>query len=305
MTSRTNPPRPFGSLAALAGAVLALSALPGPTARAHDGVHEEIAATSRRLDRHARDVEALLRRAELRRLAGDWSGAATDIASARRIEPARIEIDLCEAALALDRGAAARAIPAADRYLAVRPDDPRALRLRARARLALGSARAAVEDFDRAFAADRRATPDHCLERAAAQRTAGFSAEEILAGLDQGMARIGNVASLVFPAIDIEVERGRHDAALSRLDGLATGAAPREALLGRRADILAAAGRLPESRAAYAAAVAEIESLPAAHRARRATREFEARMRAALASSTPAPKMDGPGALPSTKGVAR
>jgi hypothetical protein len=88
------------------------------------------------------------------------------------------------------------------------------------------------------------------------------------------------------PAIHAEVERGCHDAALSRLAGLAPGSARREGLLERRAAILAAAGRWAESRAAYAAALAEIESLPADHRQRRVTRELEARIRVALALST-------------------
>jgi predicted negative regulator of RcsB-dependent stress response len=58
----------------------------------------------------------------------------------------------------------------------------------------------------------------------------------------------------------------------------------KESWLARRGDILAGAGREPEARAAYAAALAAIEALPRSARRTAAMVSLEKHVRAALAT---------------------
>jgi tetratricopeptide (TPR) repeat protein len=279
--------------------VLLIAALPsGGPARAHDGAHGEIERTTRTLAAHPSDFDALLRRAEFRRICGDFAGAAADLAAARTLSPEGTGLDLCAAALAFDGGAHAEAQAAVARHLARHPADAKALRLRARIRRAAGDLAGAAGDLDRVLAAGG-GTPDDYLTRAAVQRAAGFEPAAVLAGLDEGIARLGAVVGLALPAIEIEQALGRHDAALARLDRLAATPGLREPLLELRAAVLARAGRAREARAVYAAALAEIESLPPARRQLPAVREREARIRSALSvpaapgSHRPAPGTGG------------
>ena len=84
-------------------------------------------------------------------------------------------------------------------------------------------------------------------------------------------------------AVDLESERGRHTAALARIDALPKGVKYLPAWMVQRGDILAAAGHRKEARRAYAAALNTIEKLNNQRRSARAVTALEARLRQALA----------------------
>ncbi|HYM82423.1 MAG TPA: tetratricopeptide repeat protein [Candidatus Limnocylindria bacterium] len=244
-------------------ACISAAALPfSPQASAHEGVHDEIERASRTLVEQPSDFAARLRRAELRRLGGDWAGAEKDLAAVRVADPNRLEVSLCAGALAIDRGFPAIAIEHLGRFLVRHPDDSRALRLRAGAWRALGRPAAAAIDLERALAHTRRVTPELFLELSLARRAAGASLDDVLGVIDDGIARLGSAVTLELAAAQLEVAAGRFDAALARVERVAHQYSRREVILQRRAEILTAAGRHDEARAVYAAALAEIESLP-------------------------------------------
>ncbi|MGH7785614.1 MAG: tetratricopeptide repeat protein, partial [Candidatus Binatia bacterium] len=85
--------------------------------------------------------------------------------------------------------------------------------------------------------------------------------DEAVAALDQGMARIGRIAALQLAAVDLEVDLGRYDGALSRLDQLLA-PRPNPAWIARRGDILALTGRHEAARAEYARALALLAPRP-------------------------------------------
>lgn len=265
---------------------IALACLTAATARAHDGAPLEIRALDRRIAAGPVAALDLLRRGELHRIEQEWAEAEADYGRAETLAPGLPELALCRAALALDRGRPAETLPQLEALLAREPGHAAAHVLRARALLALGRPAGAVTDLSAALETLERPTPELYLLRADARLQADPAAREAaLAGLDEGIRRLGPAVALVQRAIGIEIELGRHDRALARLEAIAPQYQRREAVLEQRGRILAAAGRAEEARAAYAAALAELESLEGARRRTPATIDRERRLRDALGAT--------------------
>jgi tetratricopeptide (TPR) repeat protein len=177
--------------------------------------------------------------------------------------------------------------------------------MRAQAHLAMGRHREAIADLDAAIALLDRPVPDLYAARAralVALRPPDYV--NALRGLDEGLARFGPAAGLESHALDLELAQRDWNAALQRLErGTWTAHRP-EWLLERRGWILAQAGDAAAARAAYAAALCEIEMLPSDRRGSAAVRELEARIRAQTSSPFPtgsaeaAAELAPPGAEP-------
>lgn len=105
------------------------------------------------------------------------------------------------------------------------------------------------------------------------ERGAPGDAEAAVSVLDLGLAKIGCLTGLQHKAIGIELELGRHDSALRRIDALTARFRPSVALSLRRADILEKAGRFQEAVAACDSALALLDALPASRKNRPAYRE--------------------------------
>src|SRR5204862_6674176 len=166
-----------------------------------------------------------------------------------------------------------------DRVLRRRPDAYGTLFERGRVWLALGNAKHAADDFGRAIAGLKSPRPEHVIARRDALLSLGRRAAAVRA-LDEGMARIGHVASLELAAIDLEVEMGREAHALRRLEALRAAAPANPVWVARRADRLRRAGRTPEARVEYARALGM-----AARRRTPAFEELRQRVETALAES--------------------
>jgi tetratricopeptide (TPR) repeat protein len=143
--------------------------------------------------------------------------------------------------------------------LARRPDASALLFWRGRALMAVGRTEEAAGDFGRAIAAMPEPRPEHVIARRDALLSLGRR-EEALSALDEGMARVGRVVSLQLPAVDLEVELRRYEAALNRLDELLARGARNPAWVARRGDILERAGRTAEAHAEYERALAIINT---------------------------------------------
>jgi len=271
---------PVHHLLAAAGALVLT--LPSPSA-AHGPTHHAIEEISARIESGGSSAGDFLRRGELYRVEREWDAAERDYDRAAQLDPGLPEVAVGRAALYLDRGWPDRAKAAIDRLLCNHPDHSGALRIRAMASVALGRPLEAARDLDRRIAVVPRPTPDHYIERA---RLLAGCGERFLTravrGLDEGIARLGPIVSLEFCAIELEMQQGLFDLALKRLEDVASQFDRKETLLEHRGKILTAAGRGPEAREAFAAALAAIESGPSERRGCRAARELEARLRAVL-----------------------
>jgi tetratricopeptide (TPR) repeat protein len=262
-------------------ALAALALAVATAAAAHGPLQEQIDAATQLIALAPDDAQLYLRRGELHRLHEDWDAALADYDRAAALAPADDVVDFLRGRALQEAGRPALAKAALDRYLAGHPDHAEALVTRAKAQQALGALRPAAADYTRAIDRLARPDPDYYLERARIE-VAGREVTKALAGLDAGLLRLGPVPALQLYAIELEVELGRVDRALARLDAAAAQSARKETWLARRGDILLRAGRRKEAHAAYAAALAAIEALPASVRQTSATVDLERQVRGAL-----------------------
>jgi len=260
---------------ALAGAALPVSA--------HVGIEELDARSQSEVSAHPRSGEAHLERARVLHLRQAWDAALVELEEAAAHAADRDLVARTKAAIFLDAGFPRMAKLEVERVLARRPEAWDLYWDRGRTWLALGDADAAARDFGQAIARGSRPTPEQVIARRDALLSLGRVADALRA-LDEGMARVGHVVALQLPAVDLEVELGRHEAALARLDALAGTAPPNPVWMARRGDVLAKAGRHAEARAEYAKALALIGARRGAHRGQAWT-ELERRLETALAAS--------------------
>lgn len=265
---------------------LLIAELTAGVVRAHPGFHSEIEVTTERIAADPRNAALYLNRAELYRFHGDWEAALADLARASELDPSSAGIDLARAKVMQDAGSLTSAKVLLDRFIEAHPDHAEALATRARTLVALGRHRAAAEDFSRAISLLSRPPPEYFLERAGALVESGSRLQQAIAGLDEGVQKLGPAVALELYAIELELKRRRYRHALVRLDQIAARSHRKETWLARRGEILADAGRLSEARAAYHQALAAIEALPEGTRHTRATFELEGRLKAALALPT-------------------
>lgn len=270
--------------------VLALCLLQPLAATGHDDPGKRIAALTGDILLKPDDPGPLLARGRLLRLSGHRVDALRDFERAAALDPALVEADFLRGATLLELGRPARAKALLDRYIARHPGDEAAHAARARSLAALGEGLAANEDFSRAIAA--HPNPDYYLERARALALAGHLAAAV-AGLDQGLKRLGPIVSLQRLALDLELAQDNLEAALGRIGQLAAATRRPDLWLARRGDVLREAGRHDAARDAYGQALAAIEQLSTRRRGSRTVVELETRLRATLSQPDGGPD-DGP-----------
>jgi Flp pilus assembly protein TadD len=254
------------------------------TAGAHAGFEVLEEAVRERVAARPDDPESHLARARVHQIAREWDAALTALAeaAARGADPA--VVGAARGLVLLDAGRPRLAKREFDRVLARRPDAHGILFDRGRACLALGRPDQAARDFGYAIAGMPEPRPEHVIARRDALLALGRP-DEALRALDEGALRVGAVASLELAAVDLEVELGRHEAALERLDRLLAQGPTNEAWRVRRAEILERAGRPAEARAEYARALAFLDARPARRRGSPSER-LRRRLVAALAAPT-------------------
>jgi len=242
----------------------------GVVAYAHPGLDEQIADLTRRIATSPQDAHLYLERGEVHRIHCDWAAARQDFDHAQELEPGLTEVDLARGRMLLDADRVADAAAPLERYVATNPGDPEGLALLARVRIAQDRPLEGAALLDRAIADldGSRGHPEYYLARARALAAAGPAhVDDAIAGLDEGLVALDHPVTLELLAIEIEEGRGRHAAALTRVDRLAAAAERKETWLIRRGEILETAGRFDEARASYRDTLKAIDSLPARRRA--------------------------------------
>jgi len=229
------------------------------------------------------DADLLLRQAQLRTKAGNWDAALESLDHAREHGAEPSAVSSARAGVFLAAGLPYLAKYEYDRALAERPDAFEARFERGRVNLALGDSEAADRDFGEAIARMPEPRPEHFVIRKNALVAAG-RIEEAVGALDEGVARLGHLASLELPAIELEIRLGRFDRALARLDGLLETTPTSVAWIARRAELLERTGRSEDARAARLGAIRQLEARQTRN-PNRAGRELAERLRRELAMS--------------------
>lgn len=252
---------------------------------AHGASHELIESASREIAARPDDAPLYLRRAVLHLEHGDWRACLLDVGEAERRQTQDIGADFVRAR-ALSAGACfAEAKVALDRFIAAHPEHAPAILERARVLRALGKTEQAAEEFARAMTRIPRPEPDQVFELAAFLCAAGREAEA-LAAIDQALKVTPGVPSLIECAVKIEMDRKNFDAALRRIEEAIRSVKTKEPLMARRAAVLAQAGRITESLAAWRELQVRLAALPGAERESHAMASLLKRTRHAIGALT-------------------
>jgi tetratricopeptide (TPR) repeat protein len=249
---------------------------------AHGDLDLQIRAVSAKIAA-APSATLYLKRGILHHQHEDYTRALEDYDRATDLAPTLDGIELARGRTLFQAGRPGPARSALDAFLRRAPDHADACLLRARILARLQDHAEAIRDFNRHLALAPEPTPEAWLDRAASLVASGDKPGG-LASLDEAIRRQGSLVTLQNAAIALELELGRPDAALARLDRIAAGLERKESWLARRAEILETAGRADEARRACQEALSAIERLPARHREAPAMRDLESRLRARLRS---------------------
>jgi predicted Zn-dependent protease len=212
------------------------------------------------------ETDLFIQRGELYAHRQEWAKAEADFAAAAQRDPQRLSIAFQRAHALLKMGQPARARPLMDHYLTQKLSQPEAWFLRGEILAALGEADLARADYAEGFQRAPAAGPEQIATWAQLVAQLPNGQADALAIVDQAVARLGPSAFLLNYAIDLEVARKHYDGALARIDGLLQKTGWPGLLLIRRGDVLAQAGRSVDAVAAYRAALAAIDKLPARNR---------------------------------------
>jgi tetratricopeptide (TPR) repeat protein len=213
MTSSPRP-RPRRFRAALIFSVLACLLLAAPPVRAHESLGHVLEELDLRVAEAPNDAALRVQRAEMRRLAGAFDGAAEDLDVAERLDPSRPELVRERAMLWIAGGRTLEGLRVLDATPAEGAELGERSKLRARALASLGRTAEAIEAWTVALRTMERVEPDHYLERARLQWS-NDREHDARAGLREGVARLGNPASLVLALQALDTDGASSAPALS------------------------------------------------------------------------------------------
>jgi tetratricopeptide (TPR) repeat protein len=251
--------------------LVGVGATPGA---AHPAINEQIERVSGRLAKEPQSASLYFKRGQLHQAHRAWDAAIADYQRAADLDgdlqAARIQLS----EVLLEAGRVSEAKQVLDKFLSEAVDHVDGLVLRGRINLRLGDFNSAGADYERAIRLSANAQPDWFLERARALAEVDANLERALAGLDEGLMRLGPLVTLQGLAIELELRRKNHDAALARVDRLLAPMPRQPHWLVKRGELLTRLGRPREARASYETALQVIAALPANRRSAKVVLEL-------------------------------
>ena len=267
-------------LALTAGLLLAM--LTG-RALGHGSHHERLEELAAELEKNPADARLHFELADVNGQHGDWQMALLNLDRVEELAPGKYLTALLRGQAWLTGGQPEQAKKALDPLLAAHPECARGWLLRARTAQRLGDTPGSLADYREALRRTPAPEPDLLQETADALAAHGFTQEAVQV-LAAGIEKLGAVPSLVLRAMELEIATKNFDAALRRVEALRQSAPRPEPWMARRASVLAQAGRIEESRAAWQALVDHLAALPNLERGSHAMSKLMEDARQALAS---------------------
>jgi tetratricopeptide (TPR) repeat protein len=240
--------------------IYALALLPG-SLFAHGELDIRLAAATRAIAAETNNAALYVARGELHREHKDWSAALADYATAERLDPALPQLDFLRGRMFADADQLDEARARLDLHLARQPEDGLAYIERARVWARQNQHTNAVADFTRGLQRLREPQPEHFIERAQAL-LADDQVEAALAGVDEGVKKLGPLVTFQAFALEVELKRKNFDGALTRLESIIAQSARPERWLAQRGEIELQAGRPEAARRSFTEALAAIARLP-------------------------------------------
>jgi tetratricopeptide (TPR) repeat protein len=227
----------------------------------HGAYHEELQRADEEIAAHPEDGQLWYRRGFLNVLHGAWESALVDLEKADRLAPGKFATDWLRGQALTTAGQFAAAKAVLNDFIAKHPEHGGALASRARALDKLEEHEAALADFRTALTKTPNPEPELVQEVVEAM-IAQKQNEEAADLLEMHLKRLGSSPGLVMKALELEIVLGRYDAALSRVEAMQKAAPRPEPWMAKRASVLAQAGRLNDSSAAWQALFTHIQALP-------------------------------------------
>lgn len=249
---------------------------------AHGDLHERIVAIDLQIATHTQNPHGYIQRAQLYFEHGEWSLALADYDMADKLDP-KLETRLLRARVLLASGHPVDSLILLNNFLERHPGNPQAFACRARVLKKLNRHADSIRDYREALKHTETPEPDLVLEAANAITSIG-SVREAVRVLDEGIGKLGHLPPFVLRAIDLEVMAKNYDSALARVGVMRQGAPRPEPWMARRASVLAQAGRIEESIAAWKALSLHLAALPSAERSSHAMSILKKETQQALAS---------------------
>jgi predicted Zn-dependent protease len=275
--------------------VFALAICAGPVF-GHGGFHERMEQLAAAIEKDPTNGQLHFELADLNAQHGDWQLALLNLKRVDELTPGLYMTNVVRGEAWLVGEKPDKAKEVLDPVLKEHPECIRAWILRARASKALGDLPASAADFSEALQRTRNPEPDLILDTVevlAAQKQEKAAAQLLATWID----KLGPIPSLVLRALDLEIATKDFDAALRRVEAMRQTAPRPEPWMARRASVLAQAGRIEESRAAWQALVDHLMALPNLERGSHAMSkimEDAQQALASLASLPPATKSPTP-----------
>lgn len=192
------------------------------------------------------------RRAQLDFEHEDFAESLLDLEKAGHFAPGKFPVLWLKGRSLDAAGKSNEALAALDAFIAGSPRHWEALASRARVESKLGMIEKAIADYKAALTSNPEVGLDLVQEYAQMLAGNGFT-DESLRVLEDALSRLGSVPSLQMKMIEVEIAANQYDSALTRLNDFQRSAPRPEPWMEKRASLLARAGRLAESRAAWQA----------------------------------------------------
>lgn len=255
-----------------------------PVAASAHGDHDaRIAAILERLKANPDDPALHYDLARTNREHGDWQISLLNLDRVDALAPGKFSTDLERAQSWMAGGDPAKAKAPIDRFVSTYPDVPAGWLWRARVQAKLKAEKESLADYREALKRTPSAEPELIYEVVEIMEVLHLP-EEAADLIDGHLKRLGNNPGLVMKALELETAVGRYDAALARIDEIQKAAPRPEPWMARRASLLAQAGRINDSVAAWKALFAHLQALPAAERSAHSMLMIAEQAQTALAS---------------------
>jgi tetratricopeptide (TPR) repeat protein len=226
------------------------------TAKAHPGLHHDIASATDAIDREPSRAVLYVERAYLLRLDEEYDAALKDLDLARKLDPTEIRVAAERGMTLSAMGRDSEAERELSRFVKQGSGTAPVFAERAKVRERLGDKTGAVADYTSAIAL--RPDVESYMARGALQESL-LDLKGAAAGYREGIARVGEAVNFDLALIRVETARKRFDAAIALIDAQINRSSVKTDWYLRRADVLTAAHRPKEARADRERALAEAD----------------------------------------------
>jgi predicted Zn-dependent protease len=263
----------------------------------HGAYHDVVAAITAELQKKPDDAALHYRLAEAHAGHEDWQACFEEIKHVERLAPGAYPTGYLRGLALHAAGNDAEAKRELDALLSTHPKHVDALATRGRVLMKLGEPAAASQDFRKAMQYAVSPSAGLVTEAAKVIAAAG-NLEDASRLLDERLKANPDDPELLACALEIDRQRGAWDAALRRVDALQKTAPKPEPWMARRAELLQAAGRPDEARAAWTALRSHLLSLPNLERGTPLLAGILAQTEKALGKESPSPVIAAPTSPP-------